>query len=150
MPRPELDEDLRPLSDFRSHVASCIRQVRKTKRPLVITHHGKSAAILLDVSEYESLMRRMEVLEDIRVAEAQLAQGKGVPHESALRQVLGRRVKPPRPGGAGLLTATTSAKPAEAKPVIGRLARSGTLVRRSLGEGGSSPPKGAGLPGGGG
>jgi antitoxin YefM len=90
MPRPALDEDLRPLSDFRSHVASCIRQVRKTKRPVVITHHGKPAAVLLDVSEYEALMRKMELLEDIRAAEDQLARGKGVSHESALRKVLGR------------------------------------------------------------
>jgi len=57
---------------------------------VVITHHGKSAAVLLDVSEYEVLMRRMEVLEDIHVAEKQLSQGKGISHESALKKVLAR------------------------------------------------------------
>ena len=61
--------------------------MRKTKRPVVITHHGKSAAVLLGVSEYKALMKRMEVLEDIRVAEEQLARGKGVNHEMALKKV---------------------------------------------------------------
>jgi antitoxin YefM len=90
MPRPVLDEDVQPLSEFRSRVASCIRQVRRTKRPLVITQHGKSAAVLLDVSEYEGLMERMDILEDIRTAEEQLTAGRGLSHERALADVLRR------------------------------------------------------------
>ena len=90
MNRVVLDEDVKPLSEFRANVTSCINQVRNTKRPVVITHHGKSAAVLLGVSEYEGLMRRMEVLEDIRLAEQQLAEGKGVPHDVALKKVLAR------------------------------------------------------------
>lgn len=90
MPRLNLDEDVKPLSEFRANVTTCIRQTRSTRRPLVITHHGKSAAVLLGVSEYEGLMQRMEVLEDIRLAEDQLAEGHGVPHDTALTQVLAR------------------------------------------------------------
>ncbi len=90
MTRLILDEDVKPLSEFRANVASCISHVRKTKRPVVITHHGKSAAVLLDVSEYEILMRRMEILEDIHRAENQLAQGKGMAHETALKKVRAR------------------------------------------------------------
>jgi antitoxin YefM len=88
MTRLILDEDVKPLSEFRANATSCISQVRKTKRPIVITHHGKSAAVLLDVSEYEVLMQKMEVLEDIHVAEKQLSQGKGISHEHALKKVL--------------------------------------------------------------
>jgi antitoxin YefM len=90
MTRLILDEDVKPLSEFRANVTSCISQVRKTKRPVVITHHGKSAAVLLDVSEYEVLMQKMEVLEDIHVAEKQLSEGKGIPHEMAFKKVLAR------------------------------------------------------------
>lgn len=90
MPRINLDEDVKPLSEFRANVTTCIRQTRSTRRPLVITHHGKSAAVLLGVAEYEGLMQRMEVLEDIRLAEDQLAEGHGVSHDTALTQVLAR------------------------------------------------------------
>jgi antitoxin YefM len=90
MVRVNLDEDVKPLSEFRANVATCIRQTRKTRRPLVITHHGKSAAVLLGVTEYEGLMQKMEVLEDIRLAESQLGQGKGVEHEVALRKVMAK------------------------------------------------------------
>lgn len=90
MTRLNLAEDIKPLSEFRAHVTTCIRQTRKTRRPLVITHHGKSAAVLLGVSEYEGLLQKMEILEDIRLAEDQLAQGRGVSHDAALRQVLAK------------------------------------------------------------
>jgi prevent-host-death family protein len=85
-----LDEDIKPLSEFRANVTACIRQTRKTKRPMVITHHGKSAAVLLGVSEYEGLMQKMEILEDIRLAEVQLAKGGGVSHGAALKQALAK------------------------------------------------------------
>jgi len=92
MQRLILNEDVKPLSEFRSGVAACIRQVRRTKRPVVITHHGKSAAVLLDVAEYEGLMDKMDVLQDLRTAEEQLQKGQGVPHETAFKEVL-RRVR---------------------------------------------------------
>ena len=90
MSRLLLAEDVKPLSKFRSEVASCIRQVHKTKRPVVITHHGKSAAVLLDVAHYETLMDRIETMQDIRAAEQQLSDGKGIPHDRALDQALKR------------------------------------------------------------
>jgi len=90
MSRLVLDEDVKPLSEFRAHVTSCLSQIRRTRRPVVITHHGKSAAVLLGVAEYEGLMGKMEILEDIRLAEDQLAQGRGVSHETALKEVMAR------------------------------------------------------------
>ena len=85
-----LMEDVRPLSEFRANAAAFVEQVQATHRPIVLTQHGRSAAVLLDVREYERLTERAEVLEDIRVAEEQIARGEGVPHDEALRVVLSR------------------------------------------------------------
>lgn len=90
MPRLNLAEDIKPLSEFRANVTTYIRQTRQNRRPLVITHNGKSAAVLLGVAEYERLQRKMEVLEDIRLAEDQLARGAGVAHDAAQKQVLAK------------------------------------------------------------
>ena len=81
-------QDIQPLSVFRGNVTGFIKQVQSTHRPLVITNHGRSAAVLLDVLKYEELMEQLELLQDIHVAERQLADGKGVNHDDALRQVL--------------------------------------------------------------
>lgn len=88
MQRVLLDQDIKPLSEFRANTAAFIKQVQTTKRPLVITTHGKSAAVLLDVGEYEALIEKSEVLQDIHTAERQLEEGKGLDHEEAKSRVL--------------------------------------------------------------
>ncbi|MGD0281279.1 MAG: type II toxin-antitoxin system Phd/YefM family antitoxin [Dissulfurispiraceae bacterium] len=90
MQRVLLDQDIKPLSEFRANAAAFIKQVQATKRPLVITTHGKSAAVLLDVVEYEALIEKSEVLQDIHAAEQQLKEGKGLGHKEAKSQVLER------------------------------------------------------------
>ncbi len=85
-----LMEDVRPLSEFRANAAAFVEQVQATHRPIVLTQHGRSAAVLLDVGEYERLTERAEVLEDIRLAEEQVARGEGVEHDEARRRVLAR------------------------------------------------------------
>ena len=42
-------QDIKPLSEFRANVATFVEHVQATKRPLVLTQHGRSAAILLAV-----------------------------------------------------------------------------------------------------
>ncbi|MCP4660234.1 MAG: type II toxin-antitoxin system Phd/YefM family antitoxin [bacterium] len=88
MDRLHLDEDIRPLSEFRANAAALVRQIRTTKRPLVLTQRGHSAAVLIDVTEYERLLDELDTLRDIQAAERELARGEGVPHEEAKKQVL--------------------------------------------------------------
>ena len=93
MRRARPSQDVRPLSEFRASVATFVEQVQSTGRPLILTQHGRSAAILLAVDEYEALIERAEIIEDVRTAEAQIAAGKGVAHGKALARVRGRLTK---------------------------------------------------------
>ena len=90
MSRIHFDQDIQPLSEFRASVASFIKQINETRRPLVITQRGKGVAVVLDVAEYEAMQEKIELLEEMRTAEAQLASGLGVSNEDARAQVLGR------------------------------------------------------------
>jgi len=90
MQRLMLDKDIKPLSEFRANAAGYIKQVQQTKRPLVITSHGKSAVVLMGVVEYEALIEKIEILQDVRVAERQIESGKGVPHIEAKKRILDR------------------------------------------------------------
>ncbi|HFG1834259.1 TPA: type II toxin-antitoxin system Phd/YefM family antitoxin, partial [Vibrio cholerae] len=80
-------------SEFRAGVASFIKQINETRRPLVITQRGKGVAVVLDVAEYEAMQEKIELLEEMRTAEAQLAAGLGISNEDARSQVLGRIIK---------------------------------------------------------
>lgn len=83
-------QDVQPLSAFRANAAGFLDQVRSTKRPLVLTQHGKSAAVVLDVDEYEALVDEIEVIRDIRQAKAELARGEGIPHEEVVAELRAR------------------------------------------------------------
>ena len=90
MPRIILDQDIRPLSEFRSNVSNFINQVHETKRPLVITQHGKSSAVLMDVSEYERMVDKFELIQDVEIATRQIDDGKGIPHKPAYKRLKNR------------------------------------------------------------
>ena len=87
MKQVNLEEDIKPLSEFRANAASLVKHVKDTRRPLVITQHGKSSAILMDVKEYQSLLDKIEILQDVQMAEQQLSEGKGIRHSNAKKLV---------------------------------------------------------------
>jgi prevent-host-death family protein len=90
MQRVILDQDVKPISEFRANAASFVQQVRRTKRPLVITQQGRGAAVLIDVSEYEKLLAKLELLQDIHTAESQIDSGYGISHSAARKKALER------------------------------------------------------------
>lgn len=90
MQRVVLDQDVKPISEFRANAASLVQQVQRTKRPLVITQQGRSAAVLLDVSEYEKLLAKLELLQDIHTAETQIDDRQAISHAAARKKALRR------------------------------------------------------------
>ncbi|MDH3346617.1 MAG: type II toxin-antitoxin system Phd/YefM family antitoxin [Desulfobulbaceae bacterium] len=90
MRRIKIDQDIRPMSEFRTGIASFLKQVHDTKRPLVITQHGKGVAVLLDVVEYEAMQDKIELLEDIHKSLAQIDAGDGLDHDKAKTTILKR------------------------------------------------------------
>jgi antitoxin YefM len=83
-------EDVQPLSEFRAKASGFIAQVHDTKRPIVITQNGKSAAVLLDVNVYDAMVEKIELFNDVELATQQIKEGKGIPHAEA-RQTLRER-----------------------------------------------------------
>jgi antitoxin YefM len=90
MSRVRLTEDIRPLTEFRANAAAVVQQVQDTKRPVILTQHGRSAAVLLDVEAYETLLDELAVLRDVRTAEAQIASGVSLSHTAAGRELRAR------------------------------------------------------------
>ena len=76
MPRLKPTRDIQPVTEFRANTAQFIDQVRETGAPVYLTQHGRSAAVLLDVAAYESMVEEIELLRDVRVSEEQAAEGK--------------------------------------------------------------------------
>lgn len=91
--RVKLNTDVKPVSEFRANAAELIEHVRSSRRPLVLTQRGHSAAVVLDVAEYERMIDEIELLRDVRTAIQQLEAGQAVSNRDAkaeLRRRFGR------------------------------------------------------------
>lgn len=90
MTRVRVDEDIRPLSEFRAGVAKFVKQIHETRRPMVLTQRGRGVAVLVDVHEYEKMQERLEVLEEVYRAEEQIVNDDGISHEEAKQRILSK------------------------------------------------------------
>ncbi|MBU1170618.1 MAG: type II toxin-antitoxin system Phd/YefM family antitoxin [Proteobacteria bacterium] len=93
MQRLRINEDIKPLSEVRTGIANFIKQVHNTKRPVIITQHGKSVAVLIDATEYEAMQEKIELLTDVQTSISQVENGQGIDHVEAMDIVLSRVLK---------------------------------------------------------
>lgn len=87
MPALKLSTDIRPVSDLKSHGAEIVRQVNDTSRPVVLTRHGRSVAVVLSIEEYEANVE-LRAWADLRRAilegERSLKEHGPVPHSEVV------------------------------------------------------------------
>jgi antitoxin YefM len=88
--RLRINDDIKPLSEIRTGITNFIKQVHNTKRPLIITQHGKSVAVLIDAIEYEAMQEKIELLMDVQTSITQIENGQGLYHQEAMEIVLSR------------------------------------------------------------
>ncbi|MDP2646829.1 MAG: type II toxin-antitoxin system Phd/YefM family antitoxin [Desulfobacterales bacterium] len=90
MQKLKIDQDIRSLSEVRNGMANFIKQVHDTKRPVIITQHGKGVAVLLGANEFEAMQEKIELLSDIQTSLNQLEKGAGINHKDAKEKLLKR------------------------------------------------------------
>jgi prevent-host-death family protein len=83
----QLDQDIRSLSDFRANAASYIERVKSKRRPLILTQHGKSSAVLIDVEDYQKMLDKIELLEELATAKQELERGEGTSHADFMNEL---------------------------------------------------------------
>lgn len=82
--------DIQPVTEFRANAARFIEQVQFTGEPVILTQHGKSAAVLLDVTSYETMIEELALLRDVRMAEEQVAAGDAATHAAVAKRLRAR------------------------------------------------------------
>ena len=78
---------IQPVTDVKRRATEIIARLKKEKIPVLITEHGRSAAVLLDVESYDALLRRLEILEGIARGERAFAEGRVVSHKDAKKRM---------------------------------------------------------------
>jgi len=76
----DITKDIQSLTTFRRRSGDFIKQLKKSKHPVVLTVKGKAAAIVQDAESYQRLLdiaARADSHEGIRQGLEQAKQGKG-------------------------------------------------------------------------
>jgi len=64
-----------------------IKQIKEDHRPRIITQHGKSSAVLLDVSAYENMLEKIEILQEVNQARQEIENGEDVEHKRVMNSL---------------------------------------------------------------
>lgn len=89
MARINIANDIQSLTTFRRKSSQFLKQIKKTKRPIVLTVNGKAEAIVQDAAEYQRLLdiaARADVYEALRQSEDDIAHGRTRPAEEFFKE----------------------------------------------------------------
>ncbi len=92
MGKPVLDitSDIQSLTTFRRRSGDFMKQIKKTKRPVVLTVKGRAAAVVQDAEAYQRLLdiaARAEAEESIRQGLEDVSHGRTRPAREVLDEI---------------------------------------------------------------
>ncbi|MFZ3263946.1 MAG: type II toxin-antitoxin system prevent-host-death family antitoxin [Terriglobales bacterium] len=85
----DLTKDIQPLTTFRRRSGEFLKQIKKSKRPVVLTVNGKAAAVVQDAQAYQRLLdiaARADAGEGIRQGLEDARKGRSRPAEEFFRE----------------------------------------------------------------
>ncbi len=86
----DITKDIQPLTTFRNNSVKMMRQLRKTKRPIVLTVNGKAEAVVQDAEAYQRLLdiaARADINEGIRQGLEDVAKGRTRPAREVFEEL---------------------------------------------------------------
>jgi prevent-host-death family protein len=86
----DITKDIQSLTTFRRRSGDFMKQLKKSKRPVVLTVKGKAAAIVQDAEAYQRLLdiaARVDVQEGIRQGLDVVAHGRTRPVRKAFDEI---------------------------------------------------------------
>jgi prevent-host-death family protein len=84
-----LHRDIRSLTDFKRNTDDFVKQMKKTKAPVVLTVNGKAELVVQDAESYQAMLDRLEqidAIEGIRRGLEQMERGEGKPAEEVFAE----------------------------------------------------------------
>lgn len=86
----DITKDIQSLTNFRRKSGEFIKEMKKSKRPVVLTVNGKAEAVVQDAESYQRLLdsaARADVYEAIRQGVDDIARGRTRPARKAFNEL---------------------------------------------------------------
>jgi prevent-host-death family protein len=75
-----------PVSDLRQDTAKSLKQLRKSKDPLIITQRGRATAVIIGLDAYEKSEHEKELLRLLAKGEREIEAGQGYDLDTVLAE----------------------------------------------------------------
>ncbi len=75
------------VTTLKRQATEILSRLRRDREPVLITQHGVPSAYLVDVETYETLLRRMSLLEGIARGEKAIEEGRTMSHAQAKQRM---------------------------------------------------------------
>lgn len=75
------------VTTLKRQATEILSKLQRDREPVLITQHGVPSAYLVDVETYETLLRRMNLLEGIARGEKAIEEGRTVSHAQAKQRM---------------------------------------------------------------
>jgi len=95
----KLTRDIHSLSTFKRDTAKLVRQMKKTKEPVILTVNGKAELVVQDAESYQKLLEakdRIEAIEGIRRGLESMKRQRGKPAEVFFNEFFAEKGIPER------------------------------------------------------
>jgi prevent-host-death family protein len=79
-------EDILPVSELKKNTRRVLEQVRRTRRPVILTVNGKASSVLIDVDSYEKQMKALNLSSLLLASEKDIKESKVRPVDSFLKE----------------------------------------------------------------
>lgn len=86
----DIAKDIQSLTTFRRKSGQFLKQIKKSKRPVVLTVNGKAEAVVQDAQAYQRLLdiaARADVYEALRQSEDDIARGRTRPAREVFNEL---------------------------------------------------------------
>jgi prevent-host-death family protein len=90
----KLTRDIHSLSTFKRDTAKLVRQMKRTKEPVVLTVNGKAELVVQDAQSYQELLEakdRIEAIEGIKRGLESMKQNAGKPAERFFQELFAEK-----------------------------------------------------------
>ena len=71
------------VTTLKRQATKVLAELHESKEPILITEHGKPSAYLLDVEDYEYMLKRLQILEGIARGEQDIRENNVMTHADA-------------------------------------------------------------------
>lgn len=83
----KFSEDVVPLGDMKINPGKVVRRVDETRRPVLLTSHGRGVAVVQSLSQFEAAQEERDFMRAVVVGLADIDAGRVVPLSDVKREL---------------------------------------------------------------